>query len=190
MIEGENERIAAIARYLRASGVDITLLKYNYYRTESNEEILQIERQVGDENAGLPKGGAVSSPTEDDVLNVWTSDGRQAYSIFRERMIAEGLIVKPKKTGLSFYKQTPDDVVFVCFVYDARGTISFWLRSDSLQSRFDFQAAAESLRAQLSPDVRINHTPTWFILYLPSIKIDLVTETAELILRHIVSRIE
>lgn len=190
VIEGDNERIASIVRYLRGSGLDISLLSYSYYRTESNEEILHIERQVGDESPALSGGGTRSLPTEESLLNTWGPEVRQVYAAFRERMTAQGLSIRPKKSGLSFYKQTRDDLVFVCFVYDSQGALSIWLRSDSLQARFDFQSVAQTVRESLPPDIRVKHTTTWFIMFLPSNKVETGRECADLILRHVVSRLE
>ena len=63
--------------------------------------------------------------------------------------------------------------------------------SDSLQSRFDFQSVAQVIQESLSTDVRINtFTSTWFILLLPSTKVESGRQTADLILQQVVSRIE
>jgi hypothetical protein len=190
VIEGENERIASIARYLRVSGLDINLLKYSYYRTEGNEEILQIEKQVGDEETVLSTERKVKSwPTENSLVESWNSEVQQVYVVFREQMVNQGLSIRTKKTGISFYKQTRDDLVFVCFVNDSHGAISVWLRSDSLQARFDFESVVQTIRDSASPDIRVKHTPTWFILTPPA-TVERVQETATVILREIVERIE
>jgi hypothetical protein len=190
VIEGENERIASIARYLRVSGLDINLLKYSYYRTEGNEEILQVEKQVSDEETGLSAKRKVKSwPTEDSLVESWSSEVQQVYAVFREQMVNQGLSVRTKKSGVSFYKQTRDDLVFVCFVNDSHGAISFWLRSDSLQARFDFESVAQTIRDSIYPDIIIKHTPTWFILTPPP-TVERVQEIASVILGEIAERIE
>ena len=106
-------------------------------------------------------------------------------------MIAQGLRIRSEKAGLSFYKQTRYDFVFICFVYNSPGSLQIWLRSDLLQSRFDFQSVAQVIQESLSTDVRINtFTSTWFILLLPSTKVESGRQTADLILQQVVSRIE
>lgn len=183
VVEGEDDRIASLVRFLRTSGVDITLLKYNYYRTESGEEILDLEREVGEEEtATQPTQG--TPPTEEGLVQQWVDDARQAYSIIRECFVSAGLFARAKKSGISFSKQTRTGQVFVCFVTSSSGNLSLWLRSDSLGERFDFQATARALRDKMPSDVQVRHTDVWFILTFQALP-----ETAQAIAALVVDEI-
>lgn len=188
VIEGENERLSAVTRFLRASGVDISLLEYRYFCTESGDELFSIDKQVSDEDPPPPNAPPAIRPTEDGVLRGWHEDARRVYSLFRDCLIANGLSLKPKKSGISFNKQTRDGLVFICFASASDSEFSIWLRSDSLQLRYDFQAAAQVIRQAVGEDVRVFHSQVWFKLTLP-LSQERILEVADTILREVVSRV-
>jgi hypothetical protein len=108
----------------------------------------------------------------------------------RPTPISAGLNLKPKKSGISFYQRTREGLVFLCFVNAAHGGLSVWLRSDSLQARFDFAATARAIGAAVDDAVQINHTHTWYILTTPPRPPEaMVARVARLILEEVGARI-
>jgi hypothetical protein len=104
-------------------------------------------------------------------------------------MCSNGLTVRAKKSGISFYAQTRDGSVFVCFVDESHESLKVWLRTDALSKRFDFGTVADEVRAAVPPQVRVWQSPTWFILTMPSDG-DLMDRIADVLLEEIVARIE
>jgi len=190
VVEGDNERMASVVRYLRNAGVDISLLAYNYYRTESNEEILHIEIPVGDDE--LSSSATIQSkwlPTEAELLNGWSQEVNEAYAAFKEHMVHSELTPKPLKTQVSFSKRTDGGDVFICGFHGSGRYFKTWLRSDSLQSRFDFKSVAQGIRDRVGKDASVLHTDTWFILTYPA-SAEYGTQVADLIINEIVSRVK
>lgn len=186
LIEGQDERITSVAQFLRNSGVDISLLSYSFYQTESGEEILSIEMHVGSTEDAATAG---ARPSEAALLRGWDAAAVDAYEAFKTALLAQGLFLKPQKSGMSFIKQTPRAPVFVCFFYATGPQVGIWLRSDSLSSLFDFQSAADRMRQRLPAHVRVRHTPTWFIMSLPASRAD-SQQIAGILLTEVVTHLE
>lgn len=190
LTEGDHERLTAVARYLRSCGVDINLLRYNYYRTESGEEILDIEVSVGSEEGPVAGSSrSIALPTEEDLLQDWGDAIALVYRTLRDRLAAAGLAIRPKKSGISFNKQTRDGLAFICFVNAHGAELSIWLRADSLQARFDFQAVSQAIRRALDSEFRVFQSPVWFKIDFPSSR-ERAMKIAELLLKEIVERID
>jgi len=127
IVEGRDERAASIVRYLRSYGVDINLLEYNYYQTDAGEEILDIEIRVGREETPTRAISTVRF-TEESLFAKWPKESVDAYVLFRDHLLeAERLTIRPQKTAISFYKETRDGRVFVCYFGNSTigGYISF-----------------------------------------------------------------
>jgi hypothetical protein len=188
--EGNDQRITAVASYLRTSGLDINLLSYSYYRLESGEEILSLLSLVGDDQA--PAGSRTRRlPTEQQIRELWSPEIRAAYDVFRGAMVAEGLSLQMKASGVSFYKQAREGSVFICFVNDSNGGFSMWLRADSMTARLDFDATAQEIRRAVPAGTQIKHTARWFILTMPPQATEAdVRGVAEVILRKVADRID
>jgi hypothetical protein len=186
VIEGDDDRLGGLVRFLRNSGVDISLLKYSYYRTESGEEILNLEKEVGDEEPG--RQPATDFPTEEALVASWTQEARDAYGAARDRFLAYGLLPRAKKSGVSFTKQGSSGPVFVCFATSSHRDFSLWLRADSLQARFDFDAVSATIRGKAGADVRIVHKPVWFILTIAA-SADRASAIASVILDEVAERL-
>jgi hypothetical protein len=186
VIEGEDERLASLVRFLRAYNLEITLLQYSYYRSASGEEILDIERVVGGDEvvASSPVAGV---PTEPGLVNGWSQDSQTSYSIIRERFVGAGLSPKPKKSGISFSKQSKTGRVFVYLVSSSDHTISLWLRSDSLSQLLDMKSVAETIRREVA-ETEVKHTPVWLILNFPASPKS-AGHIADVLLREVAARI-
>ena len=189
VIEGANERVASVIRYLRSHGVDISLLEYRYYQTEGGEEILDIEQRVGAEQAVASRQ---STPryTEERLFAEWSEDVITSYKLFRDWLLQqETIIVFPQKSVISFYKQTHDGRVFIClFNRSSRGAyINF--RLDSLQDRLDVAALLETIESTVSLEVQINRGNVWWALHYPTNKTQ-TNEFANLIIEGIVNQVD
>lgn len=181
--EGEDERIVLMAKYLRNAGVEVSLLAYDYYRVKSGEEFLQIRKIVGDE-----KSPTKIPSTESELLETWESEVRQAYSVFKDRMVSEGLTLNVKRTQVSFRKQTRDEKVFICGYHGSGHEFKIWLRADTLQAKFNFKEVAEIITKALPKDVEVVHTEVWFILTF-SANVQNAKKAADLVISEIVKRI-
>ena len=190
VVEGGDDRLVSVARYLRNAGVDISLLTYNYYRTEADDEILYIEKLVGDDGLSAQSGTTGAAyPTEDELLAKWHKEVREAYKVFKTAMMQAGLVYVIKKSQVSYRKITHDGRVFVCGFHGSGRNFKIWLRSDSLNNIFDFDAVAEEIKSRASEGVEVLHTETWFVITYP-VSVEHAREAAGVILGEIVQRIE
>ena len=186
VIEGHDERLRAIAAYLRSSGSDINLVTYSYYKTESGEELLHLEVEVGPEKDATT---ADTKPSEDALLKSWDAQAVESYRAFKQAMLEGAMTIRPMKAGISFIKHTSEGPLFVCFFNAHRSKVAIWLRSDSLGLIFDFSAAAKSLRDTLPNDVAVRHTNVWYIMsFLASVSRS--QQVAHSILTDVVAKLE
>ena len=186
--EGVSERLAAVARYLRSQGVDITLLEYSYYETVSDEQILDIEQRVGREEIPGPTGPRPRY-TEERLMAAWGEKGTEVYSAFRNHLMQdEQLVVSPQKSAISFYKQTRDGRAFICYFSftPQRGLVGF--RLDSLQERLDVHGAIAAIQGA-APDLQMNLGTTWCAIHFPPLPARGL-EVARLVTEHIASKVE
>jgi Holliday junction resolvase-like predicted endonuclease len=184
VLKGEDERITSVARFLRTSGVDISLLTYNFYQTEGGEEILNFEMEVGPLE-DLPP----TKLTEDTLLRGWDAAAVEAYGAFKSVLLTGGLFLSLRKTGMSFIKQTGEGPVFICYFYARGPHVGIWLRSDSLGLLFDFQSVAEEIKSKLPKDAAVRHTPTWFIISLPP-SVESAVSVANTLLANVVDKLQ
>jgi len=188
VVEGDDNRLISVARYLRNAGVDISLLTYNYYRTETGDEILHIEKLVGDDGEFEQSTPASSAfPTERELLEKWHEEVRQAYGVFKEELTRAGLVYTIKKTQVSY--RTQDGRIFVCGFHGSGRNFKIWLRSDSLNNMFEFDAVAEEIKSQVGEGVDVLHTETWFVITYPASATH-AKEAADLIIGKIARRLE
>lgn len=187
--EGQDPRLEAVVRFLRQRGVEISLLGYNFYRTDNGEQILDFNRVVGEEDVQEASIAARKRFTEPEVLAAWQPELQAVYSAIRDPLYNAGLQPKPKKASISFEKLTREGPVFVCTVEPRGEDLAVWLRSDSLRARFDFAAAASEMERALPKDVRIKHTPTWFIASFAATK-ERAGQVASAVLEYVVPALE
>lgn len=157
VIEGESERMASVTRYLRKVGLDISLLTYSYYRTESDEEILLVNKEVGDDET-TPESKVSLIPSESELVGSWRSNVQEAFGIFRDLMSKVGMTYKVKRTQISFNKQTSAGSTFICGFQGSTESFMLWVRADSMQSRFDFQSVAEIVKTKVASSVSVWQT--------------------------------
>jgi hypothetical protein len=190
IIEGGNERVTAVIRYLRSLGVDITLLEYRYYQTESGEEFLDIEQRIGQEQV---ISGASTSPTLEALLASWSNAMRKQFHIFRERLLdADGAISQQAgKTLVSFYKTTRNGRIFLCSFNGSppktNPYVSF--RPDSLLDRLDLPATLAGIKEAMGHDVELRQNKSlWTIHYPP---VDAYTRRiADVLIENILMKLE
>ncbi len=190
VIEGANERIESVIRYLRARGVDISLIEYSYYKTDGGEEILDFERRVGQE-------GVASVPerrpryTEEALVESWSEDAKEAYQVFREQLLKQdGIIIKPQKSAIGFYKQTRDGRAFVCTFNAAHEKANVWFRIDSLRDRgIDADVVVQEFRRAIPRDVQMNVGNVWCTLRFPD-SLERTREISELVIQQITSKLQ
>ncbi|MBC8549162.1 MAG: DUF91 domain-containing protein [Candidatus Brocadiales bacterium] len=191
VIEGENERLTSVAKYLRNAGVDISMLAYNFYRTEGDDEILDIEKIIGDDEkfVSSDQSGTHAFPTESELMEKWRNEVREAYLVFKEKIVQHDLVYMIKKTQISYRKITNEGKIFVCGFHGSGKNFKIWLRSDTLSSIFDFQDVANEIKAEKDKEIEILHTDVWFVITYPANE-DRAMEAANLIINKIASRIE
>lgn len=167
VIEGDDARMFSMASFLRRCGVEITLLTYNFYRTDGGEQLLEMRTRVGFSDAEPTRTRSSGHFEEADVTTKWSALGQETYVAFKEELLHAGLHVRVKKTAVSFHLQTRDEPVFVCMFYESGSQAVLWLRSDSLRARIDFDKAVATLRGTLGNDFNLNATATWFHIKFP-----------------------
>lgn len=185
IIEGEHDRITSMVRYLRTTGLDISLVSYNFYRTETGEELLHLESKVGEDESTTDDE---ARPSEARLISDWTHSATEAYSVFKRELTNEGLYAKPKKSGMSFSVTTTEGSVFVCFFNASDNEISIWVRNDSMKALIDFEQASETIKEKAPSNSQITHKPVWFIIRLPATAVN-GTEVARLVIEEIVNRL-
>ncbi len=155
MIEGNDDRITAVVRYLRTLGVDMNLIEYRYYRIQSGEEMLDFELTVGPEQ-DTPTTRQVSGSTkytEEKVYTQWLMPMQQLYFRFKKRLLDadETLQISPQKSAVSFYKQTRDARVYLCSLNAHKDQLNISFRTDSLEPHMDVETAVANITQQ-APD--------------------------------------
>jgi Holliday junction resolvase-like predicted endonuclease len=183
VIEGSNTRLTSMVRYLRTKGFDIFLLSYNFFVTDTNEEILLVNSEVGEIESS---SSDETKPSETNLINKWSQSSRDAYSVVKSMFLIEGLYLTPKLSGISFSVQTKEGSVFVCFIYMTDDELSTWIRTDSMKSRFDFDTAIVNMTNNLPPGFYHTITPQWFILKFPPSQ-DNAKLASELIINEVVN---
>lgn len=168
VIEGNDDRITAVARYLRALGVDINLIEYRYYRIQSGEEMLDFELTVGPEQ-DTPATRQVTGSTkytEEKVTAQWSAPMQQLYFRFKQRLLTadESLQISPQKTAVSFYKQTRDARVYVCSINVYGDQISVSFRTDSLEPHMDVETAVANITQQAPDWMLTNQGIIWYTM--------------------------
>ncbi|MEZ4592140.1 MAG: hypothetical protein R3D55_13510 [Chloroflexota bacterium] len=161
VVEGNDDRITAVARYLRTLGVDMNLLEFRYYRIKSGEEMLDFELTVGPEQ-DTPATRQVTGSTkytEEKVYSQWSTPMQQLYFRFRQRLLAadETLQIWPQKTAVSFYKQMRDARVYLCSINAHGEQINVSFRTDSLEPHMDVETAVTTITQQ---------APAWMLTKL------------------------
>jgi hypothetical protein len=188
--EGGSERITAVARYLRSSGLDISLLEYRYYRTESGEEILDFEQRIGREQVALTT--TQSAPTIQTLLNGWSPVMREMFYIFRDRLLAADnqISYQAHKTVVSFYKSTRSGRVFICYFNGSPPkTKPYVAFPDSLQERLDTPITQKSIEEAVGRDILIKQGNIIWTIYFPPTP-EYAQKMASAIIEKIIRKIE
>ena len=168
VVEGNDDRITAVARYLRTLGVDMNLLEFRYYRIKSGEEMLDFELTVGPEQ-DTPATRQVTSSgkyTEEKVYAQWTAPMQQLYFRFKQRLLAadETLQISPQKTAVSFYKQTRDARVYLCSINAHGEQLNVSFRTDSLEPHMDMETAVATITQQAPDWMLTNRGKIWYTM--------------------------
>ncbi len=187
--EGANDRVTTVVKYLYAQGLPISLMQYNYYQTGGGEEILDVEFAVSEtEEAPTPRPPA--RYTESALLADWNLECKDAYLAFRDVLTHDERIeMKVQKSAVSFYKQTRDARVFVCYVSSSNQRLLVNFRSDMLTQRMDFGKAVKAIRQAVGPGLRIKEGPVWCAIQFDAAT-PLALKLAEAIAEHISSKLE
>ena len=186
--EGRDERLATVIRYLRSKGLDINLLEYGYYQTDSGEEILDLEIRVGPESP-LPGGITPIRPSEEKLLAAWPEDLRQTYAAFKDSLTkAEGIIMHPTKSAMSFYRQARDGRVFICYFASSSMGGHIALRRDSLEGYVDLESAVAHLQDRIDRRLGINRGPVWVSVHFPPSR-SIAEAVAAWVIEEVASRI-
>jgi len=189
VVEGNDDRITAVARYLRTQGVDINLIEYRYYRIETGEEMIDFELIVGPEQDTPAARKTTSSAhyTEEAVYTQWLLAMQKCYFQFRKKLLAsdENLQIFPQRTAISFYKQMRDARVYICSI-DAHGKqlmVSF--RMDSLDPYIDIETAVANITQQAPSNVSTKRGKIWFTMKFIGAE-TAVDQVADLIISNLI----
>lgn len=188
VMEGNDDRITAVARYLRTLGVDINLIEYRYYRIQSGEEMLDFELTVGPEQ-DTPATRQVTGSTkytEEKVTTQWSAPMQQLYFRFKQRLLEadESLQIAPQKTAASFYKQTRDARVYVCSINVYGDPIGVSFRTDSLEPHMDVETAVANITQQAPEWMLTNRGIVWYTMKFMG-SATAVDQAAQLIITHL-----
>jgi hypothetical protein len=167
VIEGQDSRISSFVKYLRAMGNDISLFGFEFYRSDSGEELLSIRLEVGEAE---PAPREAQRPSESFLVDKWPSSLSEAYEGLRDALFEGGLYAQPKKSGISFLVQTRKWPVFICFFNEASSAASVWLRADSMASIFDFDKATGAIVSSLPLGSAVKHSSVWYMISFPPSK--------------------
>ena len=138
----------------------------SYKGVGKNKNQALVPRVIGltEASRSLKKTRTYSFPTEDELIQSWSSDVQEAYAIFKEKAFENSLTYTVKKTQISYQK----DAHYLCGFHGSGTNFKLWFRSDSLGALLDFSSIAKEIKAQVSNEVKIEHTATWFILTYPA----------------------
>ncbi|MCC6607150.1 MAG: DUF91 domain-containing protein [Anaerolineae bacterium] len=193
VVEGNDDRITAVARYLRTLGVDINLIEFRYYRIKSGEEMLDVELVVGPEQDSPATRQVTGSTkyTEEKVYNQWSTPMQQLYFRFRQRLLAadETLQLSPQKTAVSFYKQTRDARVYLCSINAHGEQLNVSFRTDSLEPHMDVETAVAAITQQAPDWILTNRGIIWYTMRFKG-SVTAVDQAAQLIITHLLHALQ
>jgi hypothetical protein len=188
VVEGNDDRITAVARYLRTQGVDINLIEYRYYRIKSGEEMLDIELTVGPEQdtPATRQVTSLSKYTEEKVYTQWAAPMQQLYSRFKQRLSGadETLQISPQKSAVSFYKQTRDARVYLCSINAHRDQLNISFRTDSLEPHMNVETAVANITQQAPDWMLTNRGIVWYTMRFKGSE-TAVDQAAQLIINNL-----
>jgi hypothetical protein len=190
VVEGNDDRITAVARYLRTQSVDINLVEYRYYRIQSGEEMIDFELTVGPEQ-DTPATRQVtgsSKYTEEKVYTQWSAPMQQLYFRFKQRLLAadDQLQISPQKTAVSFYKQTRDARVYLCSIHANGDQLTVSFRTDSLEPHMDVETAVTHITQQAPDWMLTNRGIIWYTMRFKGSE-TAVDQAAQLIINNLLS---
>ena len=156
LVEFLNEEMAKI---------EVLAVEIKSYQGEDSEQAL-VPRVIGLTEASrlIKQKETRKFPTENELVQSWSVEVQDAYSAFKEQTLAHGIVSQTKKTQISYWKGSR----FFCGFHGSRTDFKIWLRADSLNAIFDFQSVAEEIKSEVSKNILIVHTRTWFILTYPA----------------------
>lgn len=200
VVEGYDQRITDVARYLRKTSVDFNLVTFHYYAIDSGEEMLHFETSVGPE-IDSPANPVVMSVketfSEEGTIAQWRPELQAAYQHFKARMFElepEALSIEPKQRAITFRKQMPDNKspIYVCSFEPDRGKgtmATVYMRKPSLKSYFDDpEIIAQGLERDKPDGVTIANTKKWATIECAP-EPRLARKAAELVGRHVLARL-
>lgn len=190
VLEGGDERTESIVHYLRRLGVDICLVEYRFYRIESGEEILDVEIRIGRET---PTGTALTdTPSVTKVLARWPDAAQELFYAFRDTLLGldPRVVVQPRKTSISFYKQSRDGRVYIGSYWSSQQDVQYSFRKDSLQDRVDLASALASVKARIPADVTFRDEGKADCNFRMPLSAAHTRQIAEIVAEEIAGRIE
>lgn len=190
VIEGNDDRITAVARYLRTLGVDINLIEYRYCRIKSGEEMLDFELTVGPDQETPDTQQVTGSMkyTEEKVYTQWSAPMQKLYFRFRQQLLEadELLQISPQKSAVSFYKQTREARVYTCSINAHREQFNVSFRTDSLEPYLDVETAVAAITQQAPEYVVTSRGVVWFTMKFIGSE-TAVDQVASLIIKNLIA---
>jgi hypothetical protein len=188
-----DRRTEAVTRFLRdCCNLDISLLEYGYFETESGEEVLDIQPPTRLPPAKT-KPQAKSKYNEAELLATWSIASQAAYQAFREHLGVETnqLLVIPTQTILRFLKQTTNGLIYSCYYTSRRkhDEVSFHKPSLYDQLNMDIDVALAAIEKSLPSGATIHLGTTWDTIHFPATR-ETAQAIATLILKHIITQVK
>lgn len=176
LVEFLNEEMAKI---------EVLAVELKSYQGINNEQAL-VPRVVGltETIRAAKQKGKTTYPTEIELVQSWSLEAQEAYYIFNEKALAYGVISRMKKTQVSYRMGKH----FFCGFHGYGEDFKIWLRTDSLNALFDFENVAKEIKQETSEKIRVEHTPTWFVLTYPASK-ESAKDAFDLLKRKVLSQL-
>lgn len=196
VVEGYSERITAVARYLRKSGLDFTLVTFRYYRLDSGEEMLDFETSVGpDQDSVATAGGPApqNAPSEEAIVATWSPPVQAAYQVFRERVLQSEpnlLYLRTTQQAVTFRMQVPDQKrgAYICTFEPDRGPgkrATVAIRKPSLEGFLNVDAIVGNIAAGVPDGATTSGGKKWATIWFAP-QAQLAAQVADLITRYVV----
>jgi len=130
---------------------------------------------------------------DNPIAQQWSPQTRETYLAFTQRLLHNHpLSIKVGKGGLSYYKQTRRDLVFVCHFNatpqaqnEELGFADF--RLDALRGRLNLSVALRALRKAASDDMHFKVSKLWCSLHFPLWR---SSQVADLFRQHIIVKVK
>ena len=147
--------------------IEVLAVEIKSYQNDAEEQAL-VPRVIGitESTRAVKQKRSNIYPTEAELVESWMPAVQDAYHVFNKKALAHGMTSEIKKTQVSYTKSKK----YFCGFHGSGSDFKIWLRADSLNAIFDFDAVANEIKQEIAEQATAEHTSTWFILTYPASK--------------------